>query len=187
MPPSCHLPEGLTVRPMTEHDHPATLAFYRTILGPGRFARTAYRIRETAADILTPYCQLVTRSHDIIAAIRFTPIHIGPYSNAVLLGPLAVDQTSQDRGIGRALAADSLRAAQADGIGLVLLVGDLAYYHRLGFSQVPPAHIVMPGPVDPARVLCCRLQAAQTEPAADNPAELPRGLVRAKHRLQLVW
>ena len=34
-----------------------------------------------------------------------------------------------------------------------MLVGDLSYYGRFGFAPVPEGQIVMPGPVNPARLL----------------------------------
>jgi predicted N-acetyltransferase YhbS len=39
----------------------------------------------------------------------------------------------------------------------VLLVGDAPYYERLGFRPVPPRQLIMPGPVDPERLLACEL------------------------------
>ena len=40
---------------------------------------------------------------------------------------------------------------------LVVLVGDEPYYGRMGFKPAGPGRVVMPGPVDPARVLVCEL------------------------------
>jgi len=36
-------------------------------------------------------------------------------------------------------------------------VGDMPYYGRFGFVPVPRGHIVLPGPVDPARLLALEL------------------------------
>ena len=42
----------------------------------------------------------------------------------------------------------------------MVLVGDMAYYGRLGFHPVlPPGRIVLPGPADPARILALDLVA----------------------------
>ena len=35
----------------------------------------------------------------------------------------------------------------------MILVGDEPYYARMGFTRTPPGRILLPGPVDPARVL----------------------------------
>jgi predicted N-acetyltransferase YhbS len=53
---------------------------------------------------------------------------------------------------------DGMEAARADGLGLVLLVGDEPYYARLGFVRVPAGHIALPGPVNPQRLLAVELR-----------------------------
>jgi predicted N-acetyltransferase YhbS len=40
---------------------------------------------------------------------------------------------------------------------LVVLVGDEPYYAKSGFKRIPKGRLVMPGPVDPARLLVCEL------------------------------
>ena len=39
----------------------------------------------------------------------------------------------------------------------MVLVGDEPYYEKSGFKRVPKGRAVMPGPVDPARLLVCEL------------------------------
>jgi predicted N-acetyltransferase YhbS len=53
----------------------------------------------------------------------------------------------------------ALRDAAAKGHKLVILVGDEPYYGKCGFKRVPPGRAVMPGPVDPARLLVAELAA----------------------------
>ena len=52
----------------------------------------------------------------------------------------------------------AIDAAREAGHSLVLLVGDEDYYARVGFVRVPHGRVVMPGPVDPDRLLYCELQ-----------------------------
>ncbi|TXM87270.1 N-acetyltransferase, partial [Methylobacterium sp. WL116] len=59
---------------------------------------------------------------------------------------------------GTALMRASLAAATAAGEGLVILVGDAPFYARFGFSPVLAEHLVLPGPVDPARFLALELK-----------------------------
>ncbi|MBL8587386.1 MAG: N-acetyltransferase [Methylobacteriaceae bacterium] len=123
--------------------------------GPGRFARTAYRLREGAApDYDLSFVARVGTL--VVGANRMTSIRLGA-APGMLLGPLIVDPMFRSRGIGRALIERSLAAARAAGHRLVLLVGDEPYYGRMGFARVPPGRLVMPGPVDPARLLVCEL------------------------------
>ena len=130
------------------------------MFGPGRFARSAYRIRQTTpAD---PSLSFVARVGTLlVGASAMTPILIGE-SSALLLGPLIVEPVFRSQGIGEALVKRSLEAAKAAGWKLVVLVGDEPYYARMGFKRAPEGRISLPGPVDPARLL---------GPAIDLPAD----------------
>jgi len=91
--------------------------------------------------------------------VRFTPILIGAKGGALLLGPLAVDPAFANQGHGRGLVATALEAARAAGIALIVLVGDEPYYAKLSFCPVPRGQIMLPGPVDPDRLLAAELAA----------------------------
>ena len=124
--------------------------------GPGRFARSAYRVREGIPPV--PGLSLVGwRGDRLVGGIRFTAISIGEENNAALLGPLVVDPAEKGKGFGRALVEEGLARAKAEGFALVLLVGDMPYYGRFGFSPVRPGQIMLPGPVDQARLLALEL------------------------------
>jgi predicted N-acetyltransferase YhbS len=123
--------------------------------GPGRFTRTAYRLREgVPPDAGLSFVARIGTF--LVGANRMTPIRCGA-TKALLLGPLTVEPAFQQRGIGEALMERSLAAARAAGHTLVILVGDEPYYARVGFKRVPPGRLAMPGPVDPARLLYCEL------------------------------
>ena len=144
-------------RPLAEADVPAVSLLHAKVFGPGRFARTAYRVREGTAAI-SPYCRGALLGDKLIAAVRFTPITIGGTGGALLLGPLVVDSGFTGQGFGRRLIDEAMKAAQTAGEKLVLLVGDEPYYGRFGFAAVPPGQIALPGPVDPRRLLAAELQ-----------------------------
>lgn len=134
-------------------DHLNDLAF-----GPGRYAKTAYRLREGVPH--DPALSFVaTDGVMLIGSVRLTPVRVGG-APALLLGPLAVRPDVQKKGAGKALMAAALAAARAAGHDLVILVGDPAYYLPLGFAHVPPGRIRLPGPVDPARLLAAPLTPA---------------------------
>lgn len=148
----------ITARAATPDDIGAIALLNAEAFGPGRFARTAYRVREGMPPV-SAFCKVcVTEDGRIIAAVRFTPIRIGGHDAALLLGPLAVAPSHANQGYGRQLIALGLEQAKADGIGLVLLVGDEPYYGRLGFQRVPYGQITLPGPVDPGRLLAAELR-----------------------------
>ena len=123
--------------------------------GPGRFARTAFRIRENI-DHRQDLAFVGLSGSELAGSIRLTPIMIGE-TDALLLGPLTVSPAFKNRGLGKALMRTALEAARAAGDQLVLLVGDAPYYAPFGFEQVPMGQVTLPGPVDPARLLIARL------------------------------
>lgn len=150
---------SITVRPVRPADLPAITALQARAFGPGRFARTAYRIREGQPPI-SNFCLVAVDGSALIAAIRLTEITIGDHDGALLLGPLAVAPDYAGLGHGKRLVADSLARAQAAGNRLVVLVGNRSYYERFGFVVVPPGQIWLPGPADPARILAAELSPA---------------------------
>jgi len=124
--------------------------------GSGRFARSAYRVREGVPPVASlSLCAALDGK--LLAGIRFTAITIGTERNAALLGPLVVDPIEKGKGIGGALVQEGLMRAGTEGFGLVLLVGDMPYYGRFGFQPVPFGQITLPWPVDPARLLALEL------------------------------
>ena len=146
------------IRLETDGDAQALSQLSAEAFGPGRFARSAYRVREGISPVgalsLVGWCE-----GRLVGGIRFTAICIGEQKNALLLGPLVVDPAEKGTGFGRALVEEGLDRAKAAGFALVLLVGDMPYYGRFGFSPVKPGQITLPGPVDPGRLLARELVA----------------------------
>ncbi len=126
--------------------------------GPGRFAKTAYRLREGVKFI--PHLSMVALEDGVLCgSLRYWPIVIGAArTRAILLGPLVVDPELQGQGIAFRLMELSLQKAGDDGHEIVVLVGDEPYYARVGFSAAAARGLRMPGPVDPARLLARELK-----------------------------
>ncbi|AXS42705.1 N-acetyltransferase [Breoghania sp. L-A4] len=136
-------------------DDAAICTIQADAFGPGRFARSAFRVREGIAhDADLSFVAL--KDDEVIASVRLTPVRIGT-CDAQLLGPLAVQPAHKNKGIGRMLLRMALDAARDKGETLVLLVGDAPYYAPFGFRVAPMGSIFFPGPVDPARVLVAEL------------------------------
>lgn len=150
------MPPDVLSRPVTAADLAAIEALHDRAFGPGRYARTAYRIRD-GLPAFSPLCRVAYRGGKLTAALRMAPITIGRVPGAQLLGPLAVEPALKGQGVGKALVVDVLEAARAAGVKLVVLVGDLPYYERFGFSVVPPGTLELPGPVDARRLLWVEL------------------------------
>jgi predicted N-acetyltransferase YhbS len=146
---------SVTILPETAEDAAAIERLHERTFGPGRFAKTAYRIRESAPHRLD--LSFTARVGTLlVASVRLTPIRIGE-AKALLLGPLTVEPPFRERGIGKKLIDRAVAEAKAKGHRLVLLVGDEPYYAKCGFRRIPKNRASMPGPVDPARLLVCEL------------------------------
>lgn len=149
-------PSEIVMRAVVPGDVAVIRDLYARAFSPGRFARTAYRIRE-GTGAFSPFCRVCLIDGRLVAAVRFTPIVIGGKGKGLLLGPLAVDPAFANRGYGRSLVATALEDARAAGIALVVLVGDEPYYGKLGFRPIPSGQITLPGPADPNRLLAAEL------------------------------
>lgn len=148
--------EAIAIRPERPADDAAIERLQAVALGPGAYARAAYRVREQAPH--DPGLSFVTEVAGAVnGSVRLTPIRVGP-TPAHMLGPLVVDPAYKNMGYGRALVRHALQAARQQGHGLVILVGDLPYYEPFGFAPIPPGRVRMPGPVDPARLLVAELR-----------------------------
>lgn len=146
---------SLVIRAEAPSDSEAIERLHERAFGPGRFARTAFRLREGASH-LPDLSFTVLVGTLLVGSVRMSPIWAGS-EPALALGPLTVDPAFENRGIGAALVARGLDAARDAGHALVLLVGDEPYYSRFGFKRVPKGQLAMPGPVDPARLLAAEL------------------------------
>ena len=148
-PPQPGLPTWRFATPDDETfvDELQALAF-----GPGRFARTAFRVRERFP---------IDKSLSLIAevdgtpcgAVWMTPLSVGGI-DGYMLGPLATHPDFRKRGVGKMLAREVTRIALERGQGsFVILIGDRDYYCPLGWQPTTLGAVQWPGPVDPTRVL----------------------------------
>jgi len=146
---------SLTILPETADDTLAIERLHERTFGPGRYARSAYRIREGRGHVLD--LSFTARIGTLlVGSVRLTPICIGE-TPALLLGPLTVEPPFRERGVGSALIERALKDAKAAGHALVVLVGDEPFYGKSGFKRIPKGQVKMPGPVDPARLLVAEL------------------------------
>lgn len=153
--------KAVNTRAASPDDLSAISRLHARVFGPGRFARSAYRVREGTSPV-TRFCRVAERAGRLVAALRMTEISIGGKDGAMLLGPLAVDPDYRGQGYGKQLVAETLAACKAHGAKLVVLVGDMPYYGRFGFNPAPPGQIAFPAPVNPARILVCELEQGAT-------------------------
>jgi len=93
----------------------------------------------------------------LAGTVRLWDVATGDGRAALLLGPLAVDPSLKNAGIGKALMAHAIAEAKRLGHCAILLVGDAAYYARFGFSTEKTGMLAMPGPYERHRFLALEL------------------------------
>ena len=167
-------PHALTATLAQERpqDDSQVQALVERAFGPGRFAKSAERLREgNQPDLALSF--VAWAGEKAVGCIRLWPVQIGP-EPAFLLGPFAVDDAWRSQGLGGALVERACQAVQARGRGLVVLVGDEPFFRKYGFAAVPPGRVALPGPVDARRVLW-RLFDRDMSPPAGAVRVPPRG------------
>lgn len=146
---------NLTILPEAPGDAQLIERLHERTFGPGRFALSAYRLREHVDHI----CALSFTARIgtlLVGSVRQLPVTIGE-TPALLLGPLTVEPPFRSRGVGRLLLDRAIADARSQGHRLIVLVGDEPYYSRVGFKKIPKGRVTMPGPVDAGRLLVLEL------------------------------
>jgi putative acetyltransferase len=158
----------LNIRKATDSDTTAIDAVIRAAFdaaeGP-EIARLAAALAQdpTAAPQLTLVAMLDAAVVGVVAysGVRIEGAAKGP--RASILAPLAVRPDLQRRGIGRGLVEAGCARLAADGVGLVFVLGDPAYYGRLGFVAAEAHGLVAPHPLAPAYTEAWRVRALQPD------------------------
>src|SRR6202161_333533 len=97
---------AMTILPETSGDAEAIERLHERTFGPGRYAKTAYRLREQVAH--RPDLSFIARIGTLlVGSVRLSSVRIGD-SKALLLGPLAVEPAFREKGVGQALIARAL-------------------------------------------------------------------------------
>lgn len=160
------------VRNAVEQDYAKMDALAAIAFGPGRYTRTAFRLREGVAPE-NALCFVATQNNEqdsasvgageeLVGSVRLTRILVGG-AECLILGPLISNPELRRIGIGRELMNRALHAAKKDGHKYVILVGDMAYYQRFGFKHIKHGKVTLPGPVDAHRLLGLELQDGAAE------------------------
>jgi predicted N-acetyltransferase YhbS len=166
----------VTIRHELATDIPAREALLDRAFGTARQRKTSERLRQGRMPADGLAFTATDSKGRVIGTVRLWNIIAGSAGPSLLLGPIAVDQHHQNKGVGAALMQHALASAKALDHDSVLLVGDAPYYGRFGFSMAPARGLHLPGPVERARFLGLELS-----PAALDGAE---GLVSATGTLK---
>jgi predicted N-acetyltransferase YhbS len=124
--------------------------------GENRSLRTCQRLRDGRAPAQGLALSVVGEGR-LVGTLRLWHVSAGGVP-ALVLGPLAVDNTCRKLGVGAALMDHALAAAKAGGHRAVILLGDAPYYARFGFSALKTGELSLPGPFERDRLLGLELR-----------------------------
>lgn len=152
----------LSLREERAQDALALARVVQSAFGPGRFAKTAERVRETAR-LARQLSQVAFHCGDVIGCCRIWEVEAAG-APLYFLGPLAVTPQHQGDGVGAALVSASL--ALCDQVPRsIILIGAPEYFAPFGFRPLPWGGLLWPGPVDAGRCLWRPANAGSPPPA----------------------
>ncbi|HEY2757215.1 MAG TPA: N-acetyltransferase [Pseudolabrys sp.] len=161
------------------HERPADIDAREALLdeafGEARYRKASERLREERLPA-EGLAFIAAENKRVVGTARLWNVGCGNGQSALLLGPVAVAGEYRSQGIGAALVQRALREARRLGHAAVILVGDLPYYSRFGFSGEKTQALWMPGPFERHRLLAVELM-----PGALDSA---RGMINATGRLE---
>ncbi|HEX3365984.1 N-acetyltransferase [Phenylobacterium sp.] len=141
----------LTLQSERRQDGPLVDALIARAFGPGRFTKVSERVREFAT--FAPEMSVCAWSGErLLGCARMWHVRVGGRP-VMFLGPFAVELGERNAGFGARMITRACEFAAAAGETHVVLVGDEAYFGRVGFATAPGRAVVLPGPVDQRRVL----------------------------------
>ena len=165
-------------------DVAAREALLDACFGANRHTRTCQRLRDGRAPAEGLALSVVRQGRQgrLVGTVRAWHVSAGGVP-ALVLGPLAVDASCRDLGIGAALMTHALAAAKARGHNAVILLGDAPYYARFGFSALKIGELSLPGPFERDRLLGLELREGALDGAWGMIA--PTGAVASRGKPRL--
>jgi len=139
------------IRAERASDVVAREALLDACFGENRSLRTCQRLRDGRAPA-EGLALSALRQGRLVGTLRLWHVSAGAVP-ALVLGPLAVDNTCRQLGVGAALMDHALAAVKARGHRAVILLGDAPYYARFGFSATKTGELSLPGPFERDRLL----------------------------------
>ena len=142
----------IEIKETNSDDKAQQILLLNEVLGPGRFARTTYRLREQAGE--QPAFELgAFDGKRLVGTVTFTSVSVGGVKGACLLGPLVVHPDQRGNDLGVKLMEEGANRADAEGFTCLLLIGDMAYYERAGYTRLSGDEFIFPGPIAAHRIL----------------------------------
>jgi len=135
-------------------DHIEVEQLLDLVFTPRRKLLSSYQLRSSTNKVNKLSYVIKDLSDSVVGSIRFWNIKIDSHSSrGLLLGPLAIHPIYQSEGLGEKLVLNSIEQASAGNWNWIILVGDVDYYSKFGFSKKPTRGISLGDGLDNERLL----------------------------------
>lgn len=119
------------------------------IYRPGAYEHFIVHNLRNHESLIRDLAYVIEKDDEIIGHINYSKGKInfedGNSENAVVLGPVAIDENYQNRGYGTDLIEFSLSIAKEKNIPFIFVVGDETYYSRFGFVSASKYNLYLEG------------------------------------------
>lgn len=140
------------IRQISNEDNDKIIKLLYKSFGPGRFARSVYRLREKN-DRDTEFSYIYELNNQILSSISYYKTFLNNDINGLLLGPLAVDPEHRGKGYGVELVKYTIALIKKTmAYDFILVIGDYHYYEKFGFKRIDNTFSFY-GPVNSEKVL----------------------------------
>ena len=137
-----------------KNDHIEVERLLDLVFTPRRKLLSSYQLRNSANKVDNLSYVIKDNSKKVVGSIRFWNIKVDSHSSrGLLLGPLAIHPIYQSEGLGEKLVLNGIEKAHSDNWNWIVLVGDLDYYSKFGFSKNPTRGIFIRNSLDNSRLL----------------------------------
>ena len=145
---------NLRLSPEIKDDYLGVEQLLDLVFTPRRKLLSSYKLRGLTNKVDKLSYVIKDKSKNVVGSIRFWSVKINNHSSdGLLLGPLAVHPIYQSEGLGEKLVSKTLNLASAGPWNWVVLVGDVGYYSKFGFSKNPVRGISLGAGLDDERLL----------------------------------
>ena len=145
----------LVLTPLTKANPEAVETLLDAAFGADRRGRTAYRLREGAQPVAA-LSFAAWEEGRLVGTLQSWPVSLRTAQGEealVMVGPVAVQPDIQNKGVGKAMMAALIEAADRTGSTALMMIGDPDYYNRWDFTADKTSGWRIDGPYEQHRLL----------------------------------
>ena len=156
----------------TKNDYNDVEQLLDLVFTPRRKLLSSYQLRGSTNKVNNLSFVMKDNSNNVVGSIRFWNIKINSDSSrGLLLGPLAIHPIYQGEGLGEKLILNAIDQLRVNKWDWVVLVGDIGYYSKFGFSKKPTVGISIGDGFDNERLLGLDINGTFLEKAVGSLVE----------------